>query len=116
MSERRVQVPSDEQIKQMVGRFLGWPLPENFNPDGGIRFEDYYGHRPTGTNLLDAQQAEDMIRFLFAPAEPEEPCVCDLLWKSNPFPNTGAQNRHDSAVREAFRRGQQSMIKKEKQP
>lgn len=25
---------TDDQIKHMVNRFLGWKLPENFNPDG----------------------------------------------------------------------------------
>jgi hypothetical protein len=28
---------TDEQIKHMVNRFLGWRLPENFQPDAGIR-------------------------------------------------------------------------------
>ena len=27
---------TDEQIKYMRDRFLGWKLPEGFNPDGGI--------------------------------------------------------------------------------
>jgi hypothetical protein len=27
---------TDAQIKHMTERFLGWKLPENFNPDGGI--------------------------------------------------------------------------------
>ena len=30
---------TDEQIKHMANRFLGWPIPENFNPDGGISFD-----------------------------------------------------------------------------
>lgn len=62
----------ERQIKYMVDRFLGWRFPENFNPDGGISFKRYgnvgtphqYEHRPTGTNVLDAQQAEAMIRYL----------------------------------------------------
>ncbi len=64
---------SDEQIKHMRDRFLGWKLPENFNPDAGISFKktfnedqswgpDYY--EPSGTNLFDAQQAEEMIRYM----------------------------------------------------
>lgn len=59
---------SDKQIKHMVDRFLRWRLPENFNPDGGIRYVPYppqIGHGgPTGTNLLDARQAEVMVRTL----------------------------------------------------
>lgn len=68
---------TDEQIKHMVNRFLGWRLPENFRPDAGISFNPEYNsdfnrlhglppsrHQPIGTNLLDAEQAEAMIRYL----------------------------------------------------
>ena len=63
---------TDEQIKHMVQRFLAWKLPENFNPDAGIRFDPVYNkgtnyegrHQPSGTNLLDATQAEAMVRHL----------------------------------------------------
>lgn len=67
----------EDQIKHMVGRFLGWRLPDNFNPDGGISFkrefnEEYMAklgkppmrNEPTGTNLFDATQAEAMIRHI----------------------------------------------------
>ncbi|EHK56853.1 hypothetical protein [Allomesorhizobium alhagi] len=62
----------DEQIKHMVGRFLGWKLPENFSPDGGISFKREFNentpypmkHEPVGTNLLDAIQAEAMVRHM----------------------------------------------------
>ena len=63
---------SEDQIKHMVGRFLGWRLPENFSPDGGISFEMWgnkgtphqYKREPSGTNLLDAVQAEAMVRYM----------------------------------------------------
>ena len=63
---------TEEQIRHMVDRFLGWRLPENFSPDAGISFEADYNqhtaypmkHEPTGTNLFDATQAEQMIRYL----------------------------------------------------
>lgn len=63
---------NDEQIKHMVNRFLGWKLPENFNPDGGISFKKTFNehtphpmkHEPSGTNLLDATQAEIMVRYM----------------------------------------------------
>lgn len=63
---------TDEQIKRMVARFLHWRLPENFNPDGGVSFQKIgnegtphaYVREPSGTNLLDAIQAEVMIRHL----------------------------------------------------
>jgi acetate kinase len=62
----------DKQIKHMVERFLNWPLPNNFAPDGGISFERYgnkgtehqYERRPVGTNLLDYAQAEAMVRHM----------------------------------------------------
>lgn len=39
-----------EQIKHMVNRFLGWRLPESFNPDGGISFKKTFNdHLPQPT-------------------------------------------------------------------
>jgi hypothetical protein len=63
---------TDEQIKYMVDRFLEWRLPENFNPDAGISFKPDFNehtahpmkHEPIGTNLFDAVQAEEMVRYL----------------------------------------------------
>lgn len=63
---------NDEQIKHMVDRFLGWKLPEDFNPDGGISFKKEFNehtdhpmkNEPLGTNLLDAIQAEAMVRYM----------------------------------------------------
>ena len=66
-------------IKAMVNRFLSWQLPEDFNPDGGIEFKPRRmdsTRRPTGTNLLNAQQAEAMIRHLLYPSPAE---VVDLI-------------------------------------
>jgi hypothetical protein len=63
----------EDQIKHMVGRFLGWKLPESFNPDGGISFKKSINenrptwpqkNEPVGTNLLDAIQAEEMVRYM----------------------------------------------------
>ena len=63
---------TDDQIKHMLDRFLGWRLPENFSPDGGISFKRTFNehtphpmnHEPLGTNLFDADQAEKMIRYM----------------------------------------------------
>ncbi len=63
---------TEDQIKHMVNRFLSWHLPENFNPDGGISFQQYgnvgtehqYEHAPSGTNLFDATQADAMVRHM----------------------------------------------------
>ena len=54
----------------MVTRFLGWKLPDNFAPDCGITFTPVRNehmpwggnkNEPTGTNLLTAEQARDML-------------------------------------------------------
>lgn len=63
---------TEDQIKHMVNRFLGFKLPDNFRPDGGISFqalgnegtEHQYKRQPTGTNVLDATQAEAMVRHM----------------------------------------------------
>jgi len=72
---------TDEQIKHMVNRFLTWRLPENFQPDGGVSFKATYNehtahpmrHEPVGTNLLDATQAEVMVRHMIAGLPVERP-------------------------------------------
>lgn len=71
---------TDEQIKYMRDRFLGWKLPENFNPDGGISFaKKPYNHvnEPYGTNVFDAQQAEQMIRYMIDGMPQAEPDYID---------------------------------------
>lgn len=63
---------TEEQIKYMTQRFLGWKLPSNFSPDAGISFKPDYNehtaypakHEPSGTNLFDATQAEAMVRYM----------------------------------------------------
>ncbi|OGT55467.1 MAG: hypothetical protein A3E01_09165 [Gammaproteobacteria bacterium RIFCSPHIGHO2_12_FULL_63_22] len=64
---------TDEQIKHMANRFLGWKLPEDFYPDAGIKFAPHvnpgceYDHArdgPIGTNLFTAIQAEAMVRHM----------------------------------------------------
>jgi hypothetical protein len=54
---------TDDQIKNMVDRFLGWELPEDFAPDCGISFQKINSD-PVGTNLFTADQAEAMIKYL----------------------------------------------------
>ena len=67
----------EELVKTMVGRFLGWRLPDNFSPDAGISFDPNYNveymakqgkppmrHEPVGTNLFDIEQAEEMVRHM----------------------------------------------------
>lgn len=61
----------DAQIKHMVDRFLGWRLPKPWRPDNGISYQrPNYAHEPadhdwpTGTNLFDADQATEMVRYM----------------------------------------------------
>ena len=53
-------------IDTMVDRFLQWELPKDFAPDAGISFKTLpHPHEwPTGTNLFDAIQAEEMIKHM----------------------------------------------------
>lgn len=65
-----------ERVAQLVphlaARFLSWKLPPDFHPDAGISFVPDYNngtpqggrHEPTGTNLLNAEQAFAMVRHL----------------------------------------------------
>lgn len=70
---------TDAQIKHMVDRFLAWKLPESFNPDGGVTFTKFanqgtpYQHKyePSGTNILDARQADAMVRYMLDGLPPE---------------------------------------------
>jgi hypothetical protein len=56
---------SEEQIEQMVNKFLSWQLPDDFMPDGGISYKKPYdGFQPIGTNLFTATQARQMIRYI----------------------------------------------------
>lgn len=57
------------QIKHMVERFLGWELPKNFNPDGGItckrpNYAPNVHWAPVGTNLFDMEQATAMVEYM----------------------------------------------------
>jgi hypothetical protein len=58
----------EAQVEHMVNRFLGWKLPENFNPDAGISYTrpNYPASHPgpIGTNLFDAMQADAMVRYM----------------------------------------------------
>lgn len=64
---------TEAQIKHLVNRFLGWHFPEDMSPDGGLYYErpayisdeDAARHQmPTGTNLLNATEADAMVRYM----------------------------------------------------
>jgi hypothetical protein len=58
--------PPPAVLDTLVNRFLGWRLPDDFAPDGGVRFTppraEYMPHEwPVGTNLLTDPQARAMF-------------------------------------------------------
>ena len=59
---------------EMVTRFLGWKLPQDFFPDCGISFTPYMVGEPLrplwpiGTNLLHAGQARAMLEHVLCEA------------------------------------------------
>jgi hypothetical protein len=58
----------------MVDAFLGWKLPTDFSPDAGISFDSEYEKKwgmPTGTNLLHAGQARQMVEHILCGCEPK---------------------------------------------
>jgi len=67
-------------IGSAVDRFLGWRLPDNFQPDCYIGFDSISASRsrgwPTGTNLFTADQATGMFEYCFGitPAQPNKLC------------------------------------------
>lgn len=84
-------------VAHLVNRFLRWKLPENFSPDAGITFKPNYNehtpwpakHEPCGTNLLDASQAEEMVRYMLeglgmAGASEKVPHTSDTSIKAAP--------------------------------
>jgi hypothetical protein len=61
---------NEAQIKHMVDRFLAWPLPNDFNPDGeGLSFTGFRASGLVGTNLFTATQAEAMVRYMLVGSE-----------------------------------------------
>lgn len=72
---------------EMVQRFLSWPLPDDFCPDGGISFSKtvdtaegridrkHMGPAwwPVGTNLLSAEQARAMLEHVLTTPPLDQP-------------------------------------------
>lgn len=66
-------------IGRMVDRFLGWRLPDNVCSDTCVSMRPY-PHPRYGTNLLNAEEARQMIEYLFlvTPASGLMPlCTCE---------------------------------------
>jgi hypothetical protein len=99
---RKIDPMTDEQIKHMANRFLGWRLPDDFNPDDGISFDPvsnkgskYEARRqPTGTNLFTATQAEAMVRYMLDSVEPILSPAPDDVPAVNPMENAMVRSPH----------------------
>lgn len=69
----------DALVKHMVNRFLGWRLPDSVCSDTCVSMRPY-PHPRYGTNLLNAEEARQMIEYLFlvTPASGLMPlCTCE---------------------------------------
>jgi len=64
----RSKLADTQTLDQAVTRFLAWQLPTDFGPDGFIGFDATKAKEnnswPTGTNLLTAQQARQMLEHV----------------------------------------------------
>lgn len=56
-----------EMLDRAVNRFLTWPLPDSVCPDACTINKRHKGMPvPTGTNLLTATEARDMLKHVLA--------------------------------------------------
>jgi hypothetical protein len=71
----------DAMAMKMADFFMGWPLPDDFHPDGGVSFKPVrwtagdFGVQtswPTGTNLLSHEQARKMFRAALSTTHPAQ--------------------------------------------
>ena len=88
---------NDKIILHLVARFLSWKLPPDFRPDAGISFAPEYNngtpeggrHEPSGTNLLNAEQAFAMFRHVLdhpaVTALPSRELLAEALDALEPF-------------------------------
>ena len=80
---------TEDQIKHLVNRFLGWKLPHNFSPDNGISFTPIAGvdgphpfrREPVGTNLFSGTEADAMVRYMTEGMPPDH-TLMDALVKA----------------------------------
>lgn len=52
-------------LKDLVDRFLAWPLPKTVNADQ-CATDPTYRHARSGTNLLNATEAEEMFKYVLS--------------------------------------------------
>jgi hypothetical protein len=63
MIGKNLKMINDAMIAKMVDSFLAWPLPKSVHPDECVMNPDYPSEL-SGTHLLTATEAENMIRFI----------------------------------------------------
>jgi hypothetical protein len=61
--EEALRPVTGEQINRLVDRFLAWPLPKSVRSDPCVTMT-HYAHSRSGTNLLTADEARQMFRYL----------------------------------------------------
>jgi len=54
---------TEDELKALVDRFLAWPLPKSVCSDLCATMPDY-PHQRTGTNLLTAEEARQMLEAI----------------------------------------------------
>lgn len=65
---------AEPDIKVLVNRFLAWPLPQTVCSDGCV-INSSYAFPRSGTNLLNADEAEAMLRHVLAAPQPSPTAV-----------------------------------------
>ena len=64
-----------DELKELVNRFLAWRLPADFSPDCHIHFDRAAAEKwgpglwPSGTNLLNGEQARAMLEYVTEPLQ-----------------------------------------------
>lgn len=74
MSEQAIttdQLTQKLNIDKLVDKFLAWELPKSVCSDGCVTTRDYPYSR-TGTNLLTADEAKQMLEYLLADQQGEK--------------------------------------------
>lgn len=75
---RSIPVAEAVDLAELVNRFLCWPLPERHASDRCVSDPEYQFPR-SGTNLLDANEAEAMLRYVLASASLATPPAADSM-------------------------------------
>ena len=79
-------------VEELVDRFLAWPLPKSVSSDPCASIPDYPNR--TGTNLLTAGEARQLIEYLFATPQTEPDPWQDLRDAGGIFPETDYAEHH----------------------